>query len=336
MNNQPKLIDKILLAPASIKSKALRLDKYLSLNLKDISRTRIKVLIQTNQVNLKNRFSPQIIVDPTYMVKSGDQFEISIPEAEEAIPNPENIPLNIIFEDKHLIVIEKPPGLVVHPAAGNESGTLVNALLHHCGDSLSGIGGVKRPGIVHRIDKDTSGLMIAAKNDKAHHGLSEQFADHSIERAYFAIVKGSLNPKEGRIEGHIARHPQNRKKMAISEQKKGKWAATNYKSLETFFVGGKPIASLVECRLETGRTHQVRVHMAHIGNPLIGDPVYARPLSQAAVGNKELWVKLKTFKRQALHAAILGFTHPITDKRLVFKSDLPNDMAAVIQSLKNP
>jgi 23S rRNA pseudouridine1911/1915/1917 synthase len=228
----------------------------------------------------------------------------------------------VVFEDEHLIIVDKPAGLVVHPAAGNPDGTLVNALLHHCRGNLSGIGGVARPGIVHRIDKDTSGLLVVAKSDAAHEGLSRQFADHSIERAYLAVVNGHPAPRDGTIRGKIGRSDTNRKKMAVlaDNSSRGKHATTHYKTLKT--LDG---AALVECRLETGRTHQVRVHLASIGHALVGDPVYGR-------ANPRLRTVLKNlaFRRQALHAAVLGFVHPVTGDRLRFTSDLPQDMKELI------
>lgn len=311
-----------------------RLDKYLSTYLPELSRTRLKTLIQSGLVHNISSSQFQVITDPNYGVKPGECFKVSEPEVIEADPKPQNIPLDIVFEDESIIILEKPAGLVVHPAAGNADGTLVNALLYHCGESLSGIGGVRRPGIVHRIDKDTSGLMIAAKGDKAHKSLSEQFAAHTIERAYLAIVKGKPQPTSGKIEGHIARHPQMRKKMAVNKMGKGKWAATHYKTLEVFSNGGQTLASLVECRLETGRTHQVRVHMAHFGHPLIGDQTYGRAPSKNRFKNIQLWEKVKSFKRQALHAETLGFDHPETGKRLTFKSKLPQDMKNLIMAFE--
>jgi 23S rRNA pseudouridine1911/1915/1917 synthase len=247
-----------------------------------------------------------------------------------AIPNPrpahneaQEIPLVVAYEDEHLIVVDKPAGLVVHPACGNFDGTLVNALLHHCRGSLSGIGGVERPGIVHRIDKDTSGLMIAAKTDRAHAGLAKQFADHSIDRRYRAIVSGRPRNDAGRIEGNLGRSPSNRKKIAIVGPGQGKHAVTHYTVLEP--LKG---AALVECRLETGRTHQVRVHMASIGHPLLGDPVYGRQGGEM----RSLLSRLH-FERQALHAARLGFIHPITSEALAFESNIPADMQDLFSHL---
>jgi 23S rRNA pseudouridine1911/1915/1917 synthase len=235
---------------------------------------------------------------------------------------PEDLPLTIVFEDEHLIVVDKPSGLVVHPAAGNLDGTLVNALLHHCAGRLSGINGTLRPGIVHRIDKDTSGLLVVAKSDAAHEGLARQFADHSIERTYLAICAGLPRPAAGTIEARIGRSDANRKKMAVLAEtsSRGKHAVTHYRTISP--LDG---CALVECRLETGRTHQVRVHLASIGHPLLGDPVYGRDPKALRPLLKELH-----FARQALHAASLGFVHPVTGERLGFKAELPADMAELI------
>ncbi|GHF23464.1 pseudouridine synthase [Kordiimonas sediminis] len=258
-------------------------------------------------------------------------YIVTLPEPESAEPEAQNIPLDVLYEDADVIVINKPAGMVVHPAAGSPDGTLVNALLHHCGSSLSGIGGVKRPGIVHRIDKDTSGILVMAKNDKAHQGLSIQFADHSIERVYGAVCRGHPNPAAGRIEGNIARHPVDRKKMAVTD-KGGKWAATHYKTLSNYQHQGIDLASLIECRLETGRTHQVRVHMAHIGHALVGDPVYSRGKWSSKIP-ADLRGTLLGFARQALHARVIGFIHPVTGKTLKFEADYPSDMQKLISAL---
>jgi 23S rRNA pseudouridine1911/1915/1917 synthase len=248
---------------------------------------------------------------------------LTVPEPEPAHNLPQDIPLTIVFEDEHLLVVDKPAGLVVHPAAGNREGTLVNALLHHCAGRLSGIGGVARPGIVHRIDKDTSGLLLVAKTDVAHEGLARQFAAHSIDRRYLAIVKGVPAAATGTVDAPLARSAHDRKKIAIVSGARGKRAVTHWKRLQPL-----KDAALVECRLETGRTHQVRVHMASIGHALIGDPVYARGKSV----HRELLNQLD-FRRQALHAAGLGFTHPVTKARLSFDSALPSDMQELFRAL---
>jgi len=246
-----------------------------------------------------------------------------VPEPRPAHNEAQDIPLKVVFEDEHLLVVDKPAGLVVHPAAGNFDGTLVNALLYHCGGSLSGIGGVARPGIVHRIDKDTSGLLVVAKTDVAHEGLARQFATHSIDRRYFAVVNGVPKAGEGTVDAPLARSSTNRKKIAIVEGDRGKRAVTHWKRLQVLRE-----AALVECRLETGRTHQVRVHMASIGHPLLGDPVYGRSGKPHARTLNEL-----QFHRQALHAAELGFTHPVTKHRLSFSSPMPSDMQELFNAL---
>lgn len=309
-----------------------RLDRLLADALPHLSRSRLKALIQSGDVTFASD-PEQKITDPAYRVKPGEEFRVEEPEATDPVPQPQDIPLEVIYEDGDLIVINKPAGLVVHPAAGNPDSTLVNALLHHCGKSLSGIGGVRRPGIVHRIDKDTSGLMIAAKNDAAHRGLAAQFEAHSVERAYLAVVRGIPKASAGRIEGNIGRHPKNRKKMAVVERG-GKTAVTHYKTLEVFRAAGKDLAALVECRLETGRTHQVRVHMAHIGQPLIGDPLYARSKAAPKGVSDEAGAALAGFPRQALHAYLLGFIHPVSKKPFKFSAETPNDMDTLITALR--
>ncbi len=310
-----------------------RLDKVLSDALPDISRSRLKALITGGQVTCETKDKIEPVISAKHKVKEGEIYNINIPEPVDAEPIAEDIPLDIVYEDDHLIVINKPVGMVVHPAPGALSGTLVNALLHHCGDSLSGIGGVKRPGIVHRIDKDTSGLMVVAKDDKTHVGLSKQFEDHSLDRLYTAVVRGTPKPLDGRIEGNIARHPVDRKRMAVT-QKGGKWAATNYRSLQHFTSGGLNVATEIECKLETGRTHQIRVHMTSMGCPLIGDQVYGKAGKLGGRINPQSRAAIQSFKRQALHARVLGFLHPITGKALYFETKLPNDMYELIEALK--
>lgn len=310
----------------------MRLDKLLAEALPDISRSRLKALIKDSNVSVTSLGATKTIKSPSYSVKSGEIFSVTTPEPESAEPLAENIPLDIIFEDDHLIVVNKPAGMVVHPAAGSPSATLVNALLYHCGDSLSGIGGVKRPGIVHRIDKETSGLLVMAKHDKAHTGLSEQFAAHTTERRYIAVCKGHPTPLSGRIEGDIARHPVDRKRMAVTERG-GRWAVTHYRALTTYAQNGTALATQIECKLETGRTHQIRVHMAHIGHPLIGDPVYG---SKNRLSNKvkgPVRASLQSFSRQALHAKSLGFIHPISGEAFKFDSDLPYDIKQLLEAL---
>ncbi len=261
--------------------------------------------------------------DIGFRLKPGQDVVVEVPDAVPAEPQAEDIDLDIVYEDKDLIVINKPAGLVVHPGAGNESGTLVNALIAHCGDSLSGIGGVKRPGIVHRIDKETSGLLVVAKNDKAHQSLSEQFAAHGrdgrMEREYLALVWGKPERKTGTIATGIARSSANRQKMAVSKSEAAREAITHYELVESY-----PAASLIRCRLETGRTHQIRVHMAHIGHPLLGDTTYGSGFSASKSKLSEpARAALSHLKGQALHAAILGFDHPRTGKHLRFEAPLP-------------
>ena len=303
----------------------MRLDKACTLAFPGISRSRIKVLIENECVTVDGC----IIADPSIKVKSGQLLALSLPPPEPPEPQGENIPLSIAYEDEHLLVVDKPAGLVVHPAPGNASGTLVNALIAHCGDSLSGIGGVKRPGIVHRIDKDTSGLMVVAKTDAAHAGLARQFAEHSLDRAYLAVVWGRVSPESGVIEGAIGRSPANRKKMAIVSSG-GKPALTRYRVIRHF----GDIATLVECRLATGRTHQIRVHFSAKGHPLVGDATYGR-MSYHRGGKipEGLDCDIITFPRQALHAARIGFNHPILNEFLTFESPLPGDMEHLVTAL---
>lgn len=303
----------------------MRLDRALADLLPDLSRERIKALILEGHVLLGGTAAAR---NPSAKVVVGQAFSITppVPVAAEAIA--QDIPLVIVHEDAHLIVIEKPAGLVVHPAAGNLDGTLVNALLHHCHGQLSGIGGVARPGIVHRIDKDTSGLLVVAKSDQAHEGLAQQFKAHSIDRLYAAIVHGIPVPGAGTIDQWIGRSDADRKKMAVHREGRGKHAITHYRTVDRLMTERLGNAALMECRLETGRTHQVRVHMAHIGHPLIGDPVYGREKK----GFKTILETLG-FKRQALHAKRLGFIHPVTEKPLHFDSPLPADMQELLSEL---
>lgn len=295
-----------------------RLDRALADAVPTLSRERLKNLIRSGAV----AFSGQPVRDPATKVRGEEEYRVAVPEPEPAHNQPQDIPLEIVFEDDHLLVVDKPAGLVVHPAAGNLDGTLVNALLHHCAGRLSGIGGVARPGIVHRIDKDTSGLLVVAKTDVAHEGLARQFAAHSIDRRYLALVSGLPKEAQGIIDAPLARSATNRKKIAIVEGGRGKRAVTHWKRL-----AGLNGAALVECRLETGRTHQVRVHMASIGHPLLGDPVYARPGKHAKL------LKDLHFHRQALHAAELGFVHPVSKHRLSFTSPMPADMQELFNGL---
>jgi 23S rRNA pseudouridine1911/1915/1917 synthase len=317
-----------------------RLDQWLAIQLApDLSRNRIKSLIEAGTVAIDGA----VVSEPKRKVREGEVVTVTVPEAEPAEPEGEDITLNILFEDDDLIVINKPAGLVVHPGAGNWTGTLVNALIHHCGDSLSGIGGVKRPGIVHRLDKDTSGVMVVAKTDKAHKKLSEAFADHgqtgSLERAYLALVWGVPNQPNGTINAHLGRSSKDRLKQAVVSEGRddARHAITHFSVVERF--GQKPdgtaMASLIECRLETGRTHQIRVHMAHIGHPLIGDQDYGMAFKTKI--NKlpdTLATQVRALGRQALHAYLLAFDHPRSAEFMEFKSEMPNDMSELVDAFR--
>lgn len=313
MDNARKLTGTL---PADI----ARLDKVLA-EASGLSRGRIQALIAAGRVQIAGALA----TSASAKTGSGASYIIDIPPAAPAEAQPQDIPLDIVFEDAHLIVVNKPAGLVVHPAAGNRDGTLVNALLHHCAGELSGIGGVARPGIVHRIDKDTSGLLVVAKTDSAHEGLAAQFADHSIDRAYIAFAAGKPHPPSGTISGRVGRSDRNRKKMAVLADgaTRGKHAVTHYKTIATH-----PHCSEIECRLETGRTHQVRVHCASIGHALLGDPLYGRaPAPLRPILNR------LGFQRQALHATELGFAHPATGERVIFRTDMPGDMRELIDEI---
>ncbi|UYY58722.1 RluA family pseudouridine synthase [Sphingomonas sp. S2-65] len=296
-----------------------RLDRALAEAVPILSRERLKVLISSGAVTGPDGLAR----DPARKAAAGSLFSVAVPEPEPAHNEAQDIALNVVFEDEHLIVIDKQAGLVVHPAAGNLDGTLVNALLHHCAGQLSGIGGVARPGIVHRIDKDTSGLMVAAKTDRAHEGLARQFKVHSIDRRYKAIVAGRPSTSGGTVHANLARSSVNRKKMAVVPSGQGKHATTHWRHLHQLRE-----AALVECRLETGRTHQVRVHMTSIGHPLLGDPVYGstRPAHRGVLATLG-------FQRQALHAAHLGFIHPVKSHALAFESEMPADMQELFNKL---
>ena len=303
-----------------------RLDKTCATAFPEISRSRLKALIEDGRVGVDGG----TLTDPSAKVKPGQALSLVLPPPTPAEPEAQDIPLTVVYEDADLLVLDKPPGLVVHPAAGNQDGTLVNALLAHCGDGLSGIGGVKRPGIVHRIDKDTSGLMVVAKSDAAHLGLFTQFAAHTLDRAYTALVWGYVAPENGEYEGNIGRNPRDRKKMAVVASG-GKTALTRYRVLERF---GR-IATLIECRLATGRTHQIRVHLAENGHPLVGDPLYGR---KPHTGMKNFPDNVKgfinQFRRQALHAHRIGFNHPILNDFFSFDAPLPADMIALIAAFR--
>jgi 23S rRNA pseudouridine1911/1915/1917 synthase len=318
-----------------------RLDRFLSEALPDVSRTRLQALIRDGHVRIADGPSGgATIEDVKYRVKQGDRFELVVPPPADTELKPQAIPLDIVYEDEDLIVIDKPAGLVVHPGAGQPDGTLVNALLAHCGKSLSGIGGVARPGIVHRLDKDTSGLMVVAKNDPAHRSLAEQFADHGrtgeMARGYLALVWGAPSRPHGRIEAAIGRHPTSRTRMAVVPEDKGRFAATQWRLVESYGGTRKDaVASLIECTLETGRTHQVRVHMAHYGHPLVGDPLYGAGFkSKLNTLPEELADAITALGRQALHAAHLSFVHPASGTLLEFNSDFPDDLAEIVQQFK--
>ncbi|WP_371130375.1 RluA family pseudouridine synthase [Phenylobacterium sp.] len=297
-----------------------RLDKTLAEKLPDLSRARIQALLAQGQISRGGT----TLSDASAKAQPGD-YRLMIPPPLPADPQPEAIPLIVLFEDAYLIVVDKPAGMAAHPAPGNETGTLVNALLAHCGDSLSGIGGVARPGIVHRIDKETSGILVAAKSDAAHQGLSALFAAHDIERAYVALTRGAPSPAKGTIETRLGRSSSDRKKMAVLKTG-GREAITHYAVERAFGPEGKPLAARVICRLETGRTHQIRVHMASKGAPCLGDPTYGSGPPAAAVREA---IAESGLKRQALHAALLGFVHPVTGETLRFESPLPPDMATL-------
>jgi 23S rRNA pseudouridine1911/1915/1917 synthase len=314
--------------------KGERLDRLLAARIEDLSRSRLKALILAGDVAIGGR----TILDPGYRVNGGDAIIVGIPEPEPAAPVGEDIPLTVLFEDNDIIIIDKPRGLVVHPAAGNWSGTLVNALIAHCGDSLSGIGGVRRPGIVHRLDKDTTGVMVVAKTDRAHRKLTKQFADHGregpLERAYMAFVWGAPDRPKGTIDKPIDRHQHSREKMAVRTG--GREAITHWELVERYNgIDGKPVASLLICRLETGRTHQIRVHLAHVGHPLLGDTVYGPGFkTKASHLGPDARKALEGLGRQALHAYLLGIEHPSTEETLEFRSELPGDLACLRLGLR--
>ncbi|KIN60425.1 Ribosomal large subunit pseudouridine synthase D [Sulfitobacter noctilucae] len=324
-----------------------RLDKALARDVPEeanLSRTRLAKLIEQGAV----RIAGQVVRDPRAVVCEGQVVEVEVEEAEESHIRPEDIPLDVVFEDDDLVVVNKPAGMVVHPAPGTPSGTLVNALMAHCGDDLSGVGGMKRPGIVHRIDKDTSGLLVVAKSDAAHHGLAKQFEKHTVERYYKALVYGVPDANDPRLRGikgasfepgnilkmttQLARHRTDRQRQAVLFTG-GRHAVTRARTVESF--GTPPVLALMECWLETGRTHQIRVHMAHAGHSLVGDPTYGgrRKLPKAAM--PEIAAEaVRTFSRQALHAAVLGFDHPVSGEIVRFEAPLPPDMAELLDKVR--
>lgn len=296
---------------AEIEDEDLRLDAFLAGRIPELSRSRVQQLIESGCVTLEGQ-----MLKKNYRVGAGDLFSVSVPDAKPLDVQPEPIPLDIVYEDDDLIVLNKPKGLVVHPAPGHESGTLVNALLYHCGDTLSGIGGVTRPGIVHRLDMDTSGLMLCAKNDRAHQLLSAQLSDRSLSRVYEAILRGTPKDTEGTVDAPIGRHPLDRKKMAVT-QNHSRRAVTHFRVLETFSG-----YSYVQCKLETGRTHQIRVHMAHLGHPVAGDPLYGGGKSELGLTS------------QCLHARFIRFVHPATGEHMSFSSELPPEFMQALSRLR--
>lgn len=332
--NDPMDETKRLVAAAS--EAGMRLDRFLADHLAGVSRSRVQTLIRNGRVS----DASGTLEDPGYKVKPGQTIAVHLPPLESPLPLPEAIPLAIVYEDGDLIVIDKPAGLVIHPAAGHASGTLVNALLAHCGDSLSGIGGVKRPGIVHRLDKDTSGLLVVAKTDAAHAGLSEQIAAHGADgrmtRRYAALAWGVPRHARGRIEADLARSGASRTKIAVVKGGSGRHAVTHYAVGERYEgADGKPLASLLACTLETGRTHQIRVHLAHIGHPIMGDAVYATHFAASARRLSDpAQEALAALGRQALHASHLGFVHPGTGRRMSFDSPLPAAMQRLADALR--
>jgi 23S rRNA pseudouridine1911/1915/1917 synthase len=324
--------ERLLHATVLPAQEGLRLDRFLADTLPELSRSRLQQLIAAGNAAQDGR----TVGDANARVKPGQTYQIRLPPPVPATPAAQDIPLVIVHEDDDLIVIDKPAGLVMHPAAGNPDGTLVNALIAHCGASLSGLGGEARPGIVHRLDKDTSGLVVAAKNERAMHSLAKQFEHRTVERAYNAAAWGAPRLASGQIEGDIGRNPFDRKRMAVLRGG-GRPARTNYAVLERYGDADRPFASLVECRLETGRTHQIRVHLAHLGHPLIGDPTYGRarkPPRAKTQSQADAYAAVETFPRQALHAYLLGFKHPTTQKQMRFESPWPADFGELVVKLR--
>ncbi|GAM98538.1 ribosomal large subunit pseudouridine synthase D [alpha proteobacterium U9-1i] len=317
-----------------------RVDVWLGKLWPDLSRSRVQGLIGAGKLTADG--AP--VTHAKEKTRAGARYELILPPPEPAAPLPEAIPLEIVFEDENLVVVNKAAGMAVHPAPGSMRGTLVNALLAHCGDSLSGIGGVARPGIVHRIDKDTTGLIVVAKNDATHSGLAKLFAKHDLERVYYAVTRGAPHERTGRIENRLVRSGEDRRKFVVArnpETEAGKMAISDYWTIESFgqldgASAGHPAAALIECRLKTGRTHQIRAHLAHLGCPLIGDPLYGKQRALKAVGPHavEADEAARGFPRQALHAAVLGFVHPITEQALRFEAPLPQDMQTLLGALR--
>lgn len=330
-----------ILITAETADAGMRLDAFLGARAEGLSRSRAKTLIEEGAVSAGGA----VETNPRAPIRAGLVYAVALPPPVAATPQPEALQLDILFEDAHLIILNKAAGMAVHPAPGSETGTLVNALLHHCRGDLSGIGGVERPGIVHRLDKLTSGVMVAAKTEAAHAGLAGLFERHDIDRVYRAVTRGAPRPLADTVDAPIARSEHDRKKMSVHrnpESPAARRAITHYRALETFGYKDRatrlPAATLTECRLETGRTHQIRVHMAHIGAPLIGDPVYGRHPGITAWGAGQGYdraiLTARAFARQALHAAVLGFVHPITGETLRFEAPFPEDMAELIEALR--
>lgn len=331
-----------LSATATEADRGIRLDRFFSTHFNTLSRSRAKALIKAGHARQRSGQTTITQSDPRHGVIPDSVYSLTLPEPVAAIPQAEDIQLDIIFEDSDLLLINKPAGMAVHPAPGSWQGTLVNALLHHCQGNLPGIGGVERPGIVHRIDKLTTGILVVAKTEAAHKGLSDLFARHAIDRTYVALTRGAPRPAAGTIVGDIARAPQDRKKMAMVAEGEGRHAVTHYRTLQSFGQISKaerrPAAACIECRLETGRTHQIRVHLASLGTPLIGDPIYGRHKGIKAWGTgpdfDHATQTARQFQRQALHAASLGFIHPVTGQALSFNTPLPDDMADLVTALE--
>jgi len=305
-----------------------RIDKFLQSQLKELSRTKIQNLIKQGHVKLNNTN----IYETSKKIRKEDRIEVNFPEPKEASVKPYKMPLDILYDDEDIIVINKSPGTVVHPGAGNYEKTIVNGLLFKYQNKLSNVGGKLRPGIVHRIDKDTSGIIVVAKNDNAHINLSKQFSNHTIKRSYEALVWGVLKPRSGKINENISRSTKNRQLMAVRKDK-GKIAITNYKTLKVFHNLNLPKISLVECKLETGRTHQIRVHMNFKGNPILGDRSYGKSKKKFKNIDADIEKKINNFNRQALHAKSLGFIHPKTGKNIFFEAEKPKDFNALIKNL---
>ncbi|MET0546350.1 MAG: RluA family pseudouridine synthase [Caulobacterales bacterium] len=340
MAESEESLDDLRVVSAPPEAAGERLDKWLAAELSDLSRTRVQALIDEGAVTLDG----VEIKDAKHKVRAHGAYEIAVPPPLEAIPIPQSIPLDVLFEDEHLIVLNKPAGLSVHPGPGHADGTLVNALLHHCAGQLSGIGGVARPGIVHRLDMDTSGVMVAAKTDKAHQGLAKLFAKHDIERRYMALVRGGVRPRAGTIHTNIGRAGADRQRVKILPlgASQGKEAITHYETAEIYgaqagAAAGSPAASLIHCTLETGRTHQIRAHLSHSGAPVLGDALYAGQGAFKPEGESDAVSAardaVKQFSRQALHAALLGFVHPVTKKKRSFDAEPPADFQTLRAAL---